>query len=104
MTGWPSIRPDCLPNISMGIDVIGHIAKYHVLNGQSFSSISEHLQECHGIKRSVNALRDSFYRFEILCQKSQKLFETAIQAYFENKNVKFATFDEAFYKSLYNSK
>ena len=103
-TGWPSIPVDCLPNISLGIDVIGHIAKYHVLNGQSFSSISEHLQECHGIKRSVNALRDSFYRFEILCQKSQKLFETAIQAYFENKNVKFATFDEAFYKSLYNSK
>ncbi len=103
-TGWPSIPPDCLPNISMGIDVIGHIAKYHVLNGQSFSSISEHLQECHGIKRSVNALRDSFYRFEIVCQKSQKLFETAIQAYFENKDVKFVTFDEAFYKSLYNSK
>lgn len=103
-TGWPSIPPDCLPNISIGIDVIGHIAKCHVLYGQSFSSISEHLQECHGIKRSVNAIRDSFYRFEILCQKSQKLFETLIQAYFESQDVKFAIFDEAFYKSLYNSK
>ena len=103
-TGWPSIPVDCLPNISIGIDVIGHIAKYHVLNGQSFSSISTHLQECHGIRRSVNAIRDSFYRFEILCQKAQRLFETLIHAYFEYQEVKFAIFDEAFYKSLYNSK
>jgi hypothetical protein len=101
---WPSIPVDCLPNFSLGIDVIGHIAKYHVLQGQSFLSISTHLQECHGINRSVNSIRNSFYRFEILCQKAHKLFETAIQAYFEIQEVKFAIFDEAFYKSLYNSK
>jgi hypothetical protein len=32
---WPSIPVYCLPNISIGIDVIGHVAKYHVLHGQA---------------------------------------------------------------------
>ena len=54
--GWPSIPVDSLPNISIGIDVIGHVAKWHVLYGQSFITISHHLQECHGINRSPNSM------------------------------------------------
>ena len=34
--GWPSLPADVLPNITVGIDVLGHVAKWHVLFGQSF--------------------------------------------------------------------
>ena len=101
---WPSIPADCLPNLSLGIDVIGHIAKWHVMYGQSFKTISKHLKECHGIIRSANSIRTCFYRFEIFCLKTQSIFETVIQEYLQNQEVKFAIFDEAFFGSLYNNK
>ena len=42
--------------------------------------------------------------FEIFCLKAQSLFETVIQEYLQTQEVKFAIFDEAFFRSLYNSK
>jgi len=102
--GWPSIPVDCLPNISIGIDVIGHIAKWHVLYGQSFETISQHLNECHAIIRSANSIKTCFYRFEIFCLKAQTLFISVIQEFLQTQEVKFGIFDEAFYNSLYNDK
>ena len=102
--GWPSLPADVLPNITAGIDVLGHVAKWHVLFGQSFKTLKKHLLECHGINRCERTIQTYFQRFELLCQEVFSRFDSLVQEYFENQDVKFALFDETFFSSLYNAK
>ncbi len=64
--GWPSIPPCALPNISVGIDVLGHISYWHIVKGQSFKTVIEHLWECHGIRRAKTTIQAYISRFHIL--------------------------------------
>ncbi len=102
--GWPSIPPGTLPNITLGLDVIGHIAKWHVLDQQSFSTISKHLRECHGIIRDAKTIERNIERFTFFIEDAMSLFDSLVQAYLADQTIKEGLFDETFFDSLYDMK
>jgi len=102
--GFPNLPSCVLPNINVGLDVLGHVAYWHILKQQSFSTLKIHLRDCHGILRDETTIARYVERFSILSENTQIMFNELIRAYLASQKTKFAVFDEAFFNSLYNKK
>lgn len=102
--GWPSLPPCVLPNLTCGIDVLGHLAYWHVLKQQSFQTLMVHLQDCHGINRSERTIQRYLERFAILIEDTQSVFTTLVQAYLKGLKKTQGLYDEAFFSSRYPEK
>jgi len=102
--GWPSLPVGVLPNITCGIDVLGHLAYWHVLKQQSFQTLKEHLRDCHGIGRSERTIQRYIERFALLTEDTQAVFDTLVQAYLRGQKKTQGLYDETFFSSRYPDK
>ncbi|HKZ41929.1 MAG TPA: hypothetical protein VJ044_13275 [Candidatus Hodarchaeales archaeon] len=100
--GWPSIPPAVVPNLTVGLDVLGHCAYWHVMRQQSFQTLVEHLSDCHGIRRSERTLERYVDRFSLFAKKVQDTFQAFLQAYLASQKQKVGLYDEAFFSSRYS--
>lgn len=60
--------------MNVGLDVMGHVAYWHILKQQSYSTLKLHLKDCHGIWRNETTIGRYIDRFSLLCENSFTLY------------------------------